>query len=118
VKGFSDCLRFETRNFGIEVVVIESGGVDSEWNGIAMDSARRFSGHTAYAPLVAGWQAAAPAGLPGHELLLPRLSHMGRHDASPLARRPGHGALTTASQAQRTTDKSRPALRNAPHTLC
>lgn len=59
VEGFSDCLRFETRDFGIQVVVIEPGGVESEWNGIAMDSARRFSGHTAYAPLVAGWQAAA-----------------------------------------------------------
>ncbi len=59
VEGFSDCLRFETRGFGIEVVVIEPGGVESEWNGIAMDSARRFSGHTAYAPLVAAWQGAA-----------------------------------------------------------
>ena len=60
LEGLSDCLRYETRDFGIQVVVIEPGGVASEWNGIAMDSARRFSGDTAYASLVAGWQGAAP----------------------------------------------------------
>jgi NAD(P)-dependent dehydrogenase (short-subunit alcohol dehydrogenase family) len=59
VEGFSDCLRYETRAFGIQVVVIEPGGVESEWQDIAMDSARRFSGHTAYAPLVAAWQSAS-----------------------------------------------------------
>jgi NAD(P)-dependent dehydrogenase (short-subunit alcohol dehydrogenase family) len=60
VEGLSDCLRYETRDFGIQVVVIEPGGIESEWNGIAMDSASRYSGHTAYAPLVASWKTAAP----------------------------------------------------------
>lgn len=60
IEGLSDCLRYETRAFGIQVVVIEPGGIESEWNGIAMNSAHRHSGQTAYAALVAGWQTAAP----------------------------------------------------------
>ena len=55
VEGLSDCLRFETREFGIKVVVIEPGGVQSEWAGIAADSAAKYSGRSAYARIAAAW---------------------------------------------------------------
>lgn len=49
VEGFSDALRLEVRQFGIDVVVIEPGAIQSEWEGIAADSAQRMSGSGAYA---------------------------------------------------------------------
>ncbi len=55
LEGFSDCLRFETRAFGVKVVVIEPGGVESEWAGIAANSAEQYSGKSAYAGIAAGW---------------------------------------------------------------
>ena len=50
VEGLSDCLRMETRPFGIDVIVIEPGGIRTEWTGIAKDSLIARSGGTAYAP--------------------------------------------------------------------
>jgi short-subunit dehydrogenase len=48
LEGLSDSLRNEVRPFGIDVIVIEPGGIKSEWSGIAHDSLMRVSGHTAY----------------------------------------------------------------------
>jgi len=48
LEGLSDSLRNEVKQFGIDVVVIEPGGVTSEWGGIAFESLQRVSGHTAY----------------------------------------------------------------------
>jgi len=48
IEGLSDSLRNEVRPFGIDVVVIEPGGIKSEWGGIAMDSMVKVSGNTAY----------------------------------------------------------------------
>lgn len=31
VEGLSDCLRFETKSFGIDVIVVEPGGIKTEW---------------------------------------------------------------------------------------
>lgn len=53
VEGYSDALRMEVRPFGIDVVVIEPGGVESEWSGITADEATRISGHGPYAELAA-----------------------------------------------------------------
>ncbi|GLS45480.1 oxidoreductase [Methylobacterium brachythecii] len=53
LEGYSDALRMEVRPFGIDVVVIEPGGVESEWSGIAATEAERISGQGAYAGLVA-----------------------------------------------------------------
>jgi NAD(P)-dependent dehydrogenase (short-subunit alcohol dehydrogenase family) len=53
LEGYSDALRMETRPFGIDVVVIEPGGVKSEWSGIAAQEAERISGKGAYAGIVA-----------------------------------------------------------------
>lgn len=49
VEGLSDALRTEVAPFGIDVVVVEPGGIATEWGGIAMDSALAVSGEGAYA---------------------------------------------------------------------
>ncbi|GBQ94482.1 short-chain dehydrogenase/reductase [Gluconacetobacter liquefaciens] len=53
LEGYSDSLRNEVRRFGIDVVVIEPGGIQTEWAGIASDEAERYSSHGAYADYVA-----------------------------------------------------------------
>jgi len=52
LEGLSDSLRNEVRPFGISVVVIEPGGVQSEWSEIASEEATRYSAEGAYAGLV------------------------------------------------------------------
>jgi NAD(P)-dependent dehydrogenase (short-subunit alcohol dehydrogenase family) len=49
VEGLSDCLRVEVSRFGIDVIVIEPGAIQTEWAGIAADGLRQASGHGAYA---------------------------------------------------------------------
>lgn len=51
VEGLSDCLRFETKQFGIDVIIIEPGGIKTEWDDIAADSLLKTSGNTAYSDL-------------------------------------------------------------------
>jgi NAD(P)-dependent dehydrogenase (short-subunit alcohol dehydrogenase family) len=53
LEGYSDALRMEVQPFGIDVIVIEPGGIDSEWAQIAYGSAREYSAQGAYGPLVA-----------------------------------------------------------------
>lgn len=48
LEGLSDSLRNEVKPFGIDVIVIEPGGIKSEWGGIAFDSLVKISGTTAY----------------------------------------------------------------------
>jgi NAD(P)-dependent dehydrogenase (short-subunit alcohol dehydrogenase family) len=50
VEGLCDCLRMELRPFGIRVVVVEPGGIRTEWAGIAGQSLIDRSGGSAYAP--------------------------------------------------------------------
>src|SRR6201996_2684498 len=52
LEGYSDTLRMEVRQFGIDVVVIEPGGIETEWGPIAFGSAEEYSAQGAYAPLV------------------------------------------------------------------
>jgi len=52
VEGLSDALRQEVGRFGIDVIVIEPGGIASEWSGIALREAHRNSGAGPYAQLV------------------------------------------------------------------
>ncbi|AIV53328.1 short chain dehydrogenase family protein [Burkholderia pseudomallei MSHR7498] len=49
LEGLSDCLRMEVQPFGINVVVIEPGGIKTEWGGIAADKLRTVSGSGPYA---------------------------------------------------------------------
>ncbi len=50
LEAISDCLRMEVAPFGIDVVVIEPGGIRTEWSGIAADKVRAVSGSGPYAP--------------------------------------------------------------------
>lgn len=50
LEALSDCLRMEVAPFGIDVVVIEPGGIRTEWSGIAADKVRAVSGTGPYAP--------------------------------------------------------------------
>jgi len=49
LEGLSDCLRLETKEFGIDVVVINPGGIKTEWGGIAADNLKKTSGNGNYA---------------------------------------------------------------------
>ncbi|MBB4195428.1 short-subunit dehydrogenase [Rhizobium aethiopicum] len=49
LEGWSDTLRLETKAFGIDVVIVEPGGVKTEWGHIAANNLRKTSGGGAYA---------------------------------------------------------------------
>jgi short-subunit dehydrogenase len=49
LEGWSDCLRIEVRSFGIDVVVVEPGGIKTPWGQIAADNLKKTSGNGAYA---------------------------------------------------------------------
>jgi NAD(P)-dependent dehydrogenase (short-subunit alcohol dehydrogenase family) len=49
VEGWSDCLRLEVKEFGIDVVVVEPGGIKTPWGSIAADNLQKTSGSGAYA---------------------------------------------------------------------
>ena len=49
LEAISDCLRMELRPFNINVVVIEPGGIQTEWGGIAAEKVRAVSGTGPYA---------------------------------------------------------------------
>jgi Short-chain dehydrogenases of various substrate specificities len=51
VEGLSDCLRMEVRNFGIDVIVVEPGGIKTEWSQIAGENLIKISGNGAYGEL-------------------------------------------------------------------
>jgi short-subunit dehydrogenase len=55
LEGWSDCLRIETKAFGIDVIIIEPGGIASEWGGIALENALKTSGNTAYSKITQGF---------------------------------------------------------------
>ena len=52
LEGWSDCLRIELKQFGIDVVLVEPGGIQTEWGGIAMDGLQKVSGNGPYADMV------------------------------------------------------------------
>lgn len=49
VEGWSDCLRLEVKEFGIDVVVVEPGGIKTEWGEIATENLTKTSGSGPYA---------------------------------------------------------------------
>ncbi|HEY0273401.1 MAG TPA: oxidoreductase [Chitinophaga sp.] len=53
LEALSDALRNEVKQFGIDVIVIEPGGVKSEWGGIAYDNLLKNSTHSAYHQTIA-----------------------------------------------------------------
>jgi NAD(P)-dependent dehydrogenase (short-subunit alcohol dehydrogenase family) len=52
LEGLSDSLRSEVRPFGIDVVVVEPGGVKTEWGGIMVDNLLQTSGAGPYKLMV------------------------------------------------------------------
>ena len=48
VEGWSDCLRLELKPFGVNVVIIEPGAIDTEWADIMLEPMIRRSGHGPY----------------------------------------------------------------------
>jgi short-subunit dehydrogenase len=54
IEGLSDSLRMEVQPFGIDVIVIEPGGVKSEWGDIAIENLVRVSGNAAYKDMAKG----------------------------------------------------------------
>lgn len=48
LEGWSDALRLETRPFGIDVVIVEPGGITTDWGTIAAENLRKTSGGGAY----------------------------------------------------------------------
>ncbi|MDR1739788.1 MAG: oxidoreductase [Bacteroidales bacterium] len=49
LEGWSDCLRLEVKPFGIDVVIVEPGGVKTSWGVIAAENLKKTSGSGAYA---------------------------------------------------------------------
>ena len=49
VEGFSDCLRMELKPFGIDVIVVEPGGIKTDWGIIAANHLKATSAQGAYA---------------------------------------------------------------------
>ncbi|MGL4760967.1 MAG: oxidoreductase [Sarcina sp.] len=49
VEGFSDCLRMEVAEFGIDVILVEPGGIKTDWGTIAADNLEKSSKDGAYA---------------------------------------------------------------------
>ena len=49
LEGFSDCLRLEVKDFGIDVIIIEPGGIKTEWGIIAAENLKKTSGNGVYA---------------------------------------------------------------------
>lgn len=52
LEGWSDCLRIELKQFGIDVAIVEPGGIQTEWGDIAMDGLKKTSGNGPYADMV------------------------------------------------------------------
>lgn len=48
LEGWSDCLRIEVKPFGIDVVVVEPGGIKTPWGIIAAENLKKTSGNGAY----------------------------------------------------------------------
>ncbi len=51
VEGLSDCLRMELKPFGIDVIVVEPGGIKTDWGIIAAENLKKTSANGAYAEI-------------------------------------------------------------------
>lgn len=115
LEAMSDCLRYEVRQFGIDVVVVEPGATATEWGAIAADHALRASGDGPYAKqaraLAAGLRSgSASARLTPAEVVADTVA------LAATARRPrtryavGHGARPTITARRLLSDRAYDAL--------
>ncbi len=51
VEGLPDCLRMELKPFGVDVIVVEPGGVKTDWGVIAANNLKKTSADGAYAEM-------------------------------------------------------------------
>lgn len=95
LEGLSDCLRIETRPFGIDVIVIEPGAIRTEWGGIAGESLMKYSGGSAYGPYArrhaAMFNGAAGSSLPSPPEAVARIIWRAIRARRPKARYPAAG---------------------------
>lgn len=56
IEGWSDCLRIELAKFGIDVVVIEPGGIETEFGDVLSEKLDKISGNGPYAYIVDGFK--------------------------------------------------------------
>ncbi len=49
LEGLTDCLRLETKGFGIDAIIIEPGGIKTDWGIIAAENLKKTSAEGAYA---------------------------------------------------------------------
>lgn len=49
VEALTDCLRLETKPFGIDAVLVEPGGIKTDWGAIAAENLRKTSAGGPYA---------------------------------------------------------------------
>ena len=52
LEGWSDCLRWEAKRFGIHVVVVQPGLIQTEFGDVASGPMLKYSGNSAYAGIV------------------------------------------------------------------
>lgn len=48
LEGLSDSLRNEVKPFGVDVIIIEPGGIKSEWGSIAVENLKKTTAHSVY----------------------------------------------------------------------
>ncbi|MFO7869274.1 MAG: oxidoreductase [Bacteroidales bacterium] len=93
VEGLSDCLRFETQPFGIDVIIIEPGLIATEWDGIALDSATTYSGTSSYKHYIAGLKQLFSNMKPAHPQLIANIIYKSSQVRKPKTRYvAGYGA--------------------------
>ena len=73
VEGFSNSLRIETKPFGIDVIVVEPGGIKTEWGDISADHLEEYSFGGAYAGSAKGYAAMLRKQYAGNNLSKPEL---------------------------------------------
>ncbi|WP_343636937.1 oxidoreductase [Fluviicola sp.] len=64
VEGMSDSLRTEVKPFGIDVIVIEPGGVKSEWGDIAYQNLLKTTSGSAYGEMAGKFKQAFEKAMP------------------------------------------------------
>ena len=52
LEGWSDCLRFELKSFGVDVIIIEPGLIRTEFGSVAFEPMRERSANTPYSDIV------------------------------------------------------------------